>query len=167
MPNAGLSNTGVTCYSNAIFQALASCNHLTTFFDTPPQQNHSCPFLVVIVISEMNNVSIVMLAKYYCCNMVPICRSTKCHSIMPFHQCAIPPMCHSTNVLFHLCAIPPMCHSLSAILPFRHSAILPFLQNAIPPFCHSAIPPICHYSNIPTFIRDFNAHQCQAMHGNT
>ncbi len=40
MPNAGLSNTGVICYSNAIFQALASCNHLTTFFDTPPQQNH-------------------------------------------------------------------------------------------------------------------------------
>ncbi len=39
MPNAGLSNTGVICYSNAIFQALASCNHLTTFFNTPPQQN--------------------------------------------------------------------------------------------------------------------------------
>jgi hypothetical protein len=38
MPNAGLSNTGVICYSNAIFQALASCNHLTMFFDTPPQQ---------------------------------------------------------------------------------------------------------------------------------
>jgi ubiquitin C-terminal hydrolase len=39
MPNAGLSNTGAICYSNAIFQALASCNHLTTFFDTSPQQN--------------------------------------------------------------------------------------------------------------------------------
>jgi hypothetical protein len=39
MPNAGLSNTGIICYSNAIFQALVSCNHLTTFFDTPPQQN--------------------------------------------------------------------------------------------------------------------------------
>jgi ubiquitin C-terminal hydrolase len=38
MPNAGLSNTGIICYSNAIFQALVSCNHLTTFFDTPPQQ---------------------------------------------------------------------------------------------------------------------------------
>ncbi len=36
MPHAGLSNTGVICYLNAIFQALASCNHLTTFFDTPP-----------------------------------------------------------------------------------------------------------------------------------
>jgi hypothetical protein len=36
MPNAGLSNTGIICYSNAIFQAFASCNHLTTFFDTPP-----------------------------------------------------------------------------------------------------------------------------------
>ncbi len=39
MPHAGLSNTGIICYSNAFFQALASCNHLTTFFDTPPQQN--------------------------------------------------------------------------------------------------------------------------------
>ncbi len=39
MPNAGLSNTGIICYSNAIFQALVSCNHLTLFFDTPPQQN--------------------------------------------------------------------------------------------------------------------------------
>ncbi len=39
MPNARLSNTGVIGYSNAIFQAVASCNHLTTFFDTPPQQN--------------------------------------------------------------------------------------------------------------------------------
>ncbi len=39
MPNAGLSNTSVICYSNAIFQVLASCNHLTMFFDTPPQQN--------------------------------------------------------------------------------------------------------------------------------
>jgi hypothetical protein len=39
MPNAGLSNTGIICCSNAIFQALASCNHLTMFFNTPPQQN--------------------------------------------------------------------------------------------------------------------------------
>ncbi len=39
MPNAGLCNTGIICYSNAIFQALASCNHLMMFFDTPPQQN--------------------------------------------------------------------------------------------------------------------------------
>ncbi len=40
MPNARLSNTGIICYSNAIFQALASCNHLATFFDTPPLQNN-------------------------------------------------------------------------------------------------------------------------------
>ncbi len=52
MPNAGLSNTGVICYSNAIFQALASCNHMTTFFDTPPQQN--CErFLLYYVFSQM------------------------------------------------------------------------------------------------------------------
>jgi hypothetical protein len=31
--------TLVLCYSNAIFHALASCNHLMMFFDTPPQQN--------------------------------------------------------------------------------------------------------------------------------
>ncbi len=42
MPHAGLSNTGVICCSNAIFQALASCNHLTTLFNTPPQQNCEC-----------------------------------------------------------------------------------------------------------------------------
>ncbi len=42
MSNAGLSNTGIICYSNGIFQALASCNHLMMFFNTPPQQNHEC-----------------------------------------------------------------------------------------------------------------------------
>ena len=36
-PNTGLINTGVICYSNAIFQALASCYHKTTLF------NHSIP----------------------------------------------------------------------------------------------------------------------------
>ena len=39
-PNAGLKNSGSVCYSNAIFQAFASCNHRTTLFDDPPQQNH-------------------------------------------------------------------------------------------------------------------------------
>ena len=38
--NAGLKNSGSVCYSNAIFQAFASCNHRTTLFDDPPQQNH-------------------------------------------------------------------------------------------------------------------------------
>ena len=32
-PNTGLINTGVICYSNAIFQALASCYRMTTFFN--------------------------------------------------------------------------------------------------------------------------------------
>ena len=36
-PNTGLINTGVICYSNAIFQALASCYRMTTLF------NHSLP----------------------------------------------------------------------------------------------------------------------------
>ena len=39
-PNAGLKNSGKICYSNAIFQALASCNHHTTLFNDPRQQNH-------------------------------------------------------------------------------------------------------------------------------
>jgi len=39
-PNAGLKNSGSVCYSNAIFQAFASCNHRTMLFDDPPQQNH-------------------------------------------------------------------------------------------------------------------------------
>jgi hypothetical protein len=38
--NAGLSNSGVVCYSNAIFQVLASCNHLTAFFSNSPSQDH-------------------------------------------------------------------------------------------------------------------------------
>ncbi len=39
-PNAGLKNYGRICYSNAVFQALASCNHRTTLFNDPPQQKH-------------------------------------------------------------------------------------------------------------------------------
>ncbi len=38
-PYAGLRNTGVICYANAIFQALASFHHLTTLFDDPPPYN--------------------------------------------------------------------------------------------------------------------------------
>jgi ubiquitin C-terminal hydrolase len=43
MPNSGLKNSGVLCYSNAIFQALASCYQRTTLFkDTipTPKQDH-------------------------------------------------------------------------------------------------------------------------------
>jgi ubiquitin C-terminal hydrolase len=32
-PNTGLINTGMICYSNAIFQALASCYRTTTLFN--------------------------------------------------------------------------------------------------------------------------------------
>ena len=39
MPHAGLRNTGVICYANAIFQALASFHHLTTLFKDPPPYN--------------------------------------------------------------------------------------------------------------------------------
>ncbi len=129
MPHAGLSNTGIICYSNAIFQALASCNHLKTFFDTPLQQN--CErFVLYYAFSQVlhlmvrhqgsqqdvvdpTNFIMPFLDRHsdfrdeqceysdackILSNMVPICHSTKCHSIMPFHQCAIPPMCHSTNL---------------------------------------------------------------------
>jgi hypothetical protein len=39
MPNAGLRNTSVICYANAIFQALATFNHLTTMFNDPLPDN--------------------------------------------------------------------------------------------------------------------------------
>ncbi len=38
-PHAGLVNTGVICYANAIFQALASLRHLTILFNVPPSYN--------------------------------------------------------------------------------------------------------------------------------
>lgn len=38
--NPGLNNSSVACYSNAVLQALASCNHLTKLFSTPPRQIH-------------------------------------------------------------------------------------------------------------------------------
>ncbi len=34
--NPELSNSGVICYANAIFQALAHFNHLTSLFNNPP-----------------------------------------------------------------------------------------------------------------------------------
>jgi len=40
--NAGLRNQSVLCYSNAIFQAIASCNHLTTLFQTVLSDNQRC-----------------------------------------------------------------------------------------------------------------------------
>ena len=35
--NAGLLNNNVICYANAIFQIIASCNHLNEFFLNPPR----------------------------------------------------------------------------------------------------------------------------------
>ena len=40
--NAGLQNQSVICYSNAIFQAIASCNHLTTLFNDILRDNQKC-----------------------------------------------------------------------------------------------------------------------------
>jgi hypothetical protein len=34
--NPGLLNNGVICYANAIFQALAHFNHITSLFNNPP-----------------------------------------------------------------------------------------------------------------------------------
>ena len=39
-PNAGLMNSGNLCYSNAIFQAFASCKQITTLFGNPSPENH-------------------------------------------------------------------------------------------------------------------------------
>jgi hypothetical protein len=52
MPNAELLNCGKICYSKAIFQALASCNHHTTLFNDSPQQNHEC-FALYYAFSEL------------------------------------------------------------------------------------------------------------------
>jgi len=61
-PHAGLDNSGVICYANAIFQALASMRHLTTLFDVPPPDtvttyplNHAfCSLLYSMVVGERN-----------------------------------------------------------------------------------------------------------------
>ena len=54
-PNTGLINTGVICYSNAIFQALASCYRTTTLFKhslPAPNQNHD-RFRLCFVFAEV------------------------------------------------------------------------------------------------------------------
>ncbi len=38
--HAGLTNCDMICYSNAIFQGIASCIHVTDFLQTPPSQEH-------------------------------------------------------------------------------------------------------------------------------
>jgi hypothetical protein len=40
--NAGLQNSDVICYSNSIFQVIASCTHLTEFFLSLPSEDHQC-----------------------------------------------------------------------------------------------------------------------------
>ncbi len=38
--HAGLKNCDVICYSNAIFQCIASCIHVSDFLQTPPNEEH-------------------------------------------------------------------------------------------------------------------------------
>ncbi len=38
--HAGLSNSGLMCYSNAIIQCIASCSYLTDFLQCPPNEEH-------------------------------------------------------------------------------------------------------------------------------
>jgi ubiquitin C-terminal hydrolase len=38
--NTGLINANVICYSNAIFQCVASCANLTDFLRSPPNEEH-------------------------------------------------------------------------------------------------------------------------------
>ena len=40
--NAGLRNQSVICYSNAIFQAIASSNHITQLFNVILQDDQKC-----------------------------------------------------------------------------------------------------------------------------
>ena len=66
-PHAGLKNTGVICYANAIFQALASLHHLTTLFNDPPTYNSGtfplnhafCTLLHLMVMRQGNQDSVV------------------------------------------------------------------------------------------------------------
>ena len=41
--HAGLRNCDVICYSNAIFQGIASCMHVSDFLQTPPNEEHQHP----------------------------------------------------------------------------------------------------------------------------
>ena len=38
--HAGLRNCDMICYSNAIFQGIVSCIHVTDFLQTPPNEEH-------------------------------------------------------------------------------------------------------------------------------
>ena len=38
--NTGLINANVICYSNVIFQCIASCTNLTDFLRSPPNEEH-------------------------------------------------------------------------------------------------------------------------------
>ncbi len=38
--HAGLNNCDVICYSNAIFQGIARCIHVSDFLQTPPNEEH-------------------------------------------------------------------------------------------------------------------------------
>ncbi len=38
--HAGLINSGIMCYSNAIIQCIASCSYLTDFLQCPPNEEH-------------------------------------------------------------------------------------------------------------------------------
>ena len=70
--NAGLVNNKVICYANAIFQVIASCNHLNRFLLNPPREEHQ-PFRLyykfACVISSMisSNVQVVDSQKVHEC----------------------------------------------------------------------------------------------------
>ena len=42
--HAGLTNCDLICYSNVIFQGLASCLHVSEFLRSPPKEEHRLRF---------------------------------------------------------------------------------------------------------------------------
>ncbi len=165
-------------------QALVSCNHLTRFFDTPPQQNCEC-FILYYAFSQVLHLMVRCQGSqqdvvdptnfitpflnrqwfqrwtmwvYWCLQNI---------TVPKWYQYAVPlnaiPLCHFINVPFHQCAIPPMCHSTYVpfllcaipIPPFCHSAILPFCYSFKMPFRHSAILPFHQFAITPIFLHSY------------
>ena len=54
-PNAGLVNSGNLCYSNALLQAFASCQQITTLFGNPSPKNHDNIRLCYVFTTLLNS----------------------------------------------------------------------------------------------------------------
>jgi hypothetical protein len=129
MPNAGLLNCGKICHSNAIFQALASCNHRTTLFNDPPQQNHE-HFALYYAFSELLH----SMAMHQCSQQDVVDPSNLVKLFLECHSDFVDVESEYCQYIFVI-QISPMCHSFT---------------NAIPLICISC-KPIRHFTNFPFF----------------